>query len=163
VPGRWAVRLANGWERLLHFAKDEKIAFYREQVMVPITRPRNYTNERSIRHYSRTGSGYSFNRSCFRGRTMKYPSNVLHLPCVTRNYGHSAAYPESIPTFFIKLFTREGDLILDPFVGSGTTCVAATTLNRESIGIDIKLSEGARERVRAARTQAASRGHVERK
>lgn len=39
--------------------------------------------------------------------------------------------------FFIGAFSKEGDIILDPNVGSGTTCVAAKQLNRKYIGIDI--------------------------
>jgi DNA modification methylase len=39
--------------------------------------------------------------------------------------------------WFIKLFTKPGDLVLDPFLGSGTTCIAAQELGRKSIGIEI--------------------------
>ncbi len=39
-------------------------------------------------------------------------------------------------SYLITLFTRPGDIVLDPFVGSGTTCLAAGMLGRESIGIE---------------------------
>ena len=55
--------------------------------------------------------------------------------CSNRN--HSAAFPEDLPTWFIKLFTQPGDLVLDPFVGSGTTAVVAKQLKRAYVGIDI--------------------------
>jgi len=42
-----------------------------------------------------------------------------------------------LPTWFIKLFTRPGDIVLDPFVGSGTTALAAKQLGRHYVGIDI--------------------------
>jgi len=50
---------------------------------------------------------------------------------------HPAVYPEFIIQEIIKLLTRPGDIVLDPFVGSGTTCVAAKKLGRHYIGIDI--------------------------
>jgi site-specific DNA-methyltransferase (adenine-specific)/site-specific DNA-methyltransferase (cytosine-N4-specific) len=53
------------------------------------------------------------------------------------NKNHSAVFPESLPEWFIKLFTEEGDTVLDPFMGSGTTLRVAERLRRNSIGIDI--------------------------
>ena len=55
--------------------------------------------------------------------------------CYNRN--HSATFPVALPTWFIKLFTQPGDVVLDPFVGSGTTAVAALQDGRQYIGIDI--------------------------
>lgn len=51
---------------------------------------------------------------------------------------HPAAFPEELARRLIKLLSFPGDVVLDPFVGSGTTCVAATQLNRCAIGIDIR-------------------------
>ena len=52
------------------------------------------------------------------------------------NRGHSASFPLSLPTWFIKLFTVEEDIVLDPFMGSGTTALACLSLNRHYIGIE---------------------------
>ena len=68
---------------------------------------------------------------------MAYPSNVIHLATETSNKNHSATFPKDLPLWFIKLFTKEYDWVLDPFVGSGTTCEAAFELKRNSLGIDI--------------------------
>ena len=53
------------------------------------------------------------------------------------NRGHSAAFPEALPEWFIKLFTQPGDTVLDPFAGSGTTLRVARRLKRKAIGIEI--------------------------
>ena len=52
------------------------------------------------------------------------------------NQGHTA-FPEWLPEFFIKLFTNEGDVVLDPFLGSGTTYRVAESLKRVPVGIEI--------------------------
>ena len=50
---------------------------------------------------------------------------------------HPAPFPDKIPFDIIQCFTRPGDIVLDPMVGSGSTCVAANVLGRNYIGIDI--------------------------
>jgi site-specific DNA-methyltransferase (adenine-specific)/site-specific DNA-methyltransferase (cytosine-N4-specific) len=61
----------------------------------------------------------------------------LHLATECNNKNHSAAFPEELPEWFIKLFTKEKDTVLDPFMGSGTTLFVANRMRRNSIGIDI--------------------------
>lgn len=53
----------------------------------------------------------------------------------TKNH-HPTVKPLKLMSYLITLFSREGDIVLDPFVGSGTTCVAAKKLKREYIGIE---------------------------
>ena len=67
---------------------------------------------------------------------MAYPTNVLHLATECANKDHSATFPEALPKWFIKLFTKEGDVVLDPFNGSGTTTQVAHEMGRSYIGID---------------------------
>ncbi|MCL2624158.1 MAG: site-specific DNA-methyltransferase, partial [Planctomycetaceae bacterium] len=71
------------------------------------------------------------------GRDTVYPSNVLHLATECANQKHSAAFPERLPEWFIKLFTVPGDLVLDPFLGSGTTGLVCRRMDRRFIGIEI--------------------------
>jgi DNA modification methylase len=51
---------------------------------------------------------------------------------------HPAMFPIALPAHFIKLFTHEGELVLDPFVGVGTTLIAARDLRRNAVGFDLK-------------------------
>jgi site-specific DNA-methyltransferase (adenine-specific) len=51
--------------------------------------------------------------------------------------GHPAPFPEDLPERLIKLYSFVEDTVLDPFVGSGTTCAVASRLGRRSIGVDI--------------------------
>lgn len=54
-----------------------------------------------------------------------------------KKVGHPAAFPLQLPERCIKLFTYEGDVVLDPFMGSGTTGVACINNNRKFIGIEL--------------------------
>ena len=90
-----------------------------------------------VRFDSQVGSGFGKNIENWKDREMAFPTNVLHLATECGNKSHSAAFPESLPEWFIKLFTDEGDLVLDPFLGSGTTCAVAQRLRRNSVGVEI--------------------------
>jgi site-specific DNA-methyltransferase (adenine-specific) len=143
APGKWPNRFRDAWERCLHFTKQKKFKMYQEAVMVPTgdwakSRLKNLSETDKKRDNSKVGSGFGKNISNWIGRDMAYPTNVLHLATECGNKNHSAAFPKELPTWFIKLFTTEGDLVLDPFVGSGTSCVTAYDLRRHYIGIELK-------------------------
>ena len=91
---------------------------------------------RDSRDNSKVGSGFGKNISNWLERDNAYPTNVLHLATECSNKNHSAAFPEELPEWFIKLFTKEYDTVLDPFMGSGTTLSVANRMKRNSIGID---------------------------
>jgi site-specific DNA-methyltransferase (adenine-specific) len=55
----------------------------------------------------------------------------------SRSKFHPATFPEEIPKRLIKLYTYQEEIILDPFMGSGTTGVACKSLNRKFIGIEL--------------------------
>src|SRR5574344_541781 len=141
-PGKWPNRFRDSWERLLQFNKNKTFNMYQEEVMVPMgnwakNRLKNLSETDKIRDNSKVGSGFGKNISNWMNRDKAYPTNVLHLATECNNKNHSAAFPEELPEWFIKLFTKETDTVLDPFMGSGTTIIVATRMERNSIGIDV--------------------------
>lgn len=141
-PGKWPNRFRDAWERLLQFNKNRKFNMYQEEVMIPMgewanSRLRNLSETDKIRDNSKVGSGFGKNISNWINRDKAYPTNVLHLATECGNRNHSAAFPEELPEWFIKLFTKENDTVLDPFMGSGTTLIVANRMRRNSIGIDV--------------------------
>lgn len=141
-PGKWPNRFRDSWERLLQFNKSKKFNMYQEEVMVPVgdwakNRLKNLSDVDKIRDDAKNGSGFGKNVSNWLNREKAYPTNVLHLATECNNKNHSAVFPEALPEWFIKLFTKEDDIVMDPFMGSGTTIVVAQRMRRNSIGIDI--------------------------
>lgn len=141
-PGKWPNRFRDNWERLIQFNKQKKFQMHQEAVMVPVgdwakRRLVKLSETDRIRDESRVGSGFGKNISNWVGRDMVYPNNVIHMATESSNKNHSAVFPLGLPSWFIKLFTRPGDTVLDPFIGSGSTAAAALQLGRHYIGIDI--------------------------
>lgn len=140
-PGKWPNRFRDNWERLLHFTRSKNFKMFQDSVMVPVgdwaeSRLKKLSATDQKRDNSRVGSGFGKNVSNWIGREYVYPNNVLHMATECYNRGHAATFPVALPDWFIRLFTEQNDLVLDPFVGSGTTCVAAKQLGRNWIGID---------------------------
>lgn len=141
-PGKWPNRFRDSWERLLQFNKSKNFHMYQDEVMVSMgdwarSRLKKLSDTDKSRDESKVGSGFGKNISNWLSRDKAYPTNVLHLATECGNKNHSAAFPEGLPEWFIKLFTKVSDTVLDPFMGSGTTNIVADRLRRNSIGIEI--------------------------
>ncbi|HXI75681.1 MAG TPA: DNA methyltransferase [Steroidobacteraceae bacterium] len=72
------------------------------------------------------------------GPGLAYPGN--RLPTFTSSHealGHAAAFPVGLPEFFIKAYTDEGDAVFDPFLGTGSTLIAAECTERDGYGMEL--------------------------
>jgi modification methylase len=73
-----------------------------------------------------------------RDEFMEATLSVWHMPPESaRRVGHPAPFPVALPRRFIELYTYTGDVVLDPFMGSGTTAVAAIETGRHFVGYEL--------------------------
>ena len=135
-------RLKDGFEYCFLFTKTKEYKFYPNNVLVKSTSKYLESEKRrknSGSHDVNNGSGMNMSRRYV--SDMVRPSNVISFPTDTTNHSHPATFPLALPDFFIRLLTEEGDLVYDPFAGSGTTLRAAENLGRHYLGTDITIWE----------------------
>ena len=142
APGKWPTRFRDAKENLHQFNKQRKFDMYQDEVRVPIgnwskSRFAHLSEKDKTRDKSATKSGFAKNVSNWVGRKTVNPTNILHMSSESGNKNHPAVFPVELPRFFIKLFSKKGDLVLDPFCGSGTTGVASIQEIRDFVGIDL--------------------------
>jgi site-specific DNA-methyltransferase (adenine-specific) len=135
-PGRFHRFLKDAVEYCFHFAKTPQWQFFPEQCLTPARWDRRDVERRKrlAHNYVRANAPSGQGRKRVQaGPDMVRPSTLLYMepefgPNPTR---HPARFPLGLPTFFINLLTQPGQLVLDPFAGTGTTGLAAELLNRQ--------------------------------
>lgn len=105
-------------EDILYFTKTDKCTFNLDDVRIP----QKYFRKRNNMSGANPGDVWQF-------------SHVHY--CSAEREQHPTQKPEALIERMIRASSNEGDLTLDPFVGSGTTCRVANLLNRKWIGIDL--------------------------
>ena len=69
---------------------------------------------------------------------VEFTKSIWRFPTVSaKRVGHPAPFPVELPRRLIELYSFNGDIVMDPFMGSGSTCIAALDTNRRYLGIDI--------------------------
>lgn len=138
-PGPWwNRRFRVDHEYLFMFVKGDRPAYFNKDHLAHKINP--YVNKGTTRKsdgsFAETSGKTTSEKS--QGTVFFYnPSNLESFASKSQKLLHPATMPEQLPMDFIKCFTNEGDLVYDPFVGSGTVLRAAKRLNRKFIGHEI--------------------------
>ena len=158
VPGGWGNRFKNAWEPVFHFCRQEKIKFRPKEVGhwsddcfdyspnnpkstsgsgLLGTGPRGAAADQGKNHDSWQTTRRNANNLEGRHGGIARPSNVIEVKTESSQGGHSAPFPRTLVEFFLKAYSDTGDLVFDPFLGSGTTIAAAHVLDRVGYGCEI--------------------------
>jgi len=93
--------------------------------------------DRALTARQRFAQGLPSEASMFRDEFMEATTDIWEIPAESASrVGHPAPFPVALPERLIHLYTYRGDLVLDPFVGSGSTAIAAMRTQRHYAGYD---------------------------
>lgn len=140
VPGGWNNRFKDAWEPVFHFARGGGIKFRPEAVSRPSDGVFDYSPENE-----KAGSGSGLLGAEKAGgyrEGLARPSNVLEVPAQAGVAAHTAPFPVALAEFFLKAFSDPDDIALDPFMGSGTTLMAAEQNSRQARGFEVSAKYG---------------------
>ena len=154
VPGGWG----NRFKTVFHFCRQEKIKFRPKEVGhwsddcfdyspnnpkstsgsgLLGTGPRGAAADLGKNHDAWQTTDRNAHNVEGRHGGIARPSNVIEVKTESSQGSHSAPFPRALVEFFVKAFPDPGDLILDPFLGSGTSIAAAHVLGRHGYGCEI--------------------------
>ncbi len=141
-PGRFNRFLKDAVEYCFQFSKGPNWQFFPEQCLSPARwDAKDRERRKKLAHnYVRVNAPSGQGRKRVQaGPDMVRPSTLLHLePEFSPNpVKHPARFPLELPRFFIKLLTTRGQMVVDPFAGTGTSALAAEQLGRRWLAIEI--------------------------
>jgi DNA modification methylase len=128
-------KFKDGWESVFWFSAVARPKFRPAAVMHESDSAARCLDTTGPSLSKMQGTGASYSMESFEG--MAFPSNVLKVAPKSSGERHPAAFPVGLPSFFLRAYTDEGDTALDPFMGSGTTLIAAEQLGRTCFGIEL--------------------------
>ena len=161
VPGGWGNRFKNAFEPVYHFCRQQQIKFRPKRVGHESEDCFDYSPSNPK---SRSGSGllgtgargaaadsgrnqdaWQRSRKSLSKETnaegryadVARPSNVIEVKSESSQGSHSAPFPRQLVEFFLLAFSDPGDVVYDPFMGSGTTMAAAHLLERAGYGCEL--------------------------
>jgi DNA modification methylase len=160
VPGGWGNRFKNAWEPVHHFSMSEARIKFRPQAVGHTSEDCFDYNPHNPKSTSGSGllgtgprgaaadggknqSAWQCSRSSLsddsegRHAGIARPSNVIEVRTESSQGAHSAPFPRPLVEFFLLAFSDAGDVVHDPFLGSGTTMAAAHVLGRKGYGCEI--------------------------
>ena len=150
----WKRRFRVDHEYIPIFVKGEKPSVFDKE---PIKIPCKHAGKTMTGGANRNKDGFTERSREMRINATKCPGTIWDFANggdkVRMKSRHPAAFPDRLPHSFIQVFTRPGDLVLDPMAGSGSTLVAAKLLGRRYLGVDISEEYCALSRTRLATMQ----------
>jgi len=132
MPGKFGARLKDAFEYVFWFGRTTDVRFYPRHVGTPYAKE---TPRKAKVRYRR--GGQRMNGATVYRRGWADPGNVVQCPVARGKAEHPARMPDELAAFFIRLATRKGHIVVDPFMGSGTTARVARALGRKYLGFEI--------------------------
>jgi hypothetical protein len=147
VPGGWNNRFKNAWEPVFHFCRQPQIKFRPKEVShmsedcfgYSANNPKSTSGSGLLGTGARGAAAGQAGPDTDDGRFtgLARPSNVIEVRTECGQGSHSAPFPRALVEFFLKAFSDAGDVVFDPFLGSGSTMAAAEALGRTGFGVEI--------------------------
>jgi len=135
-PGEPQQRFQNAFEPIYMFSQG-KVKFCPENVAYESDSVMQYEPGLNVRQRQRSTGELTPMANVKHSKGKAYPRNVLQISSATADVPeHAAAFPVALPDFFIRAYSDPGDVWCDPFLGSGTTIVAAHQNKRRGLGIE---------------------------
>lgn len=134
----WNKRFRVDHEYMLVFLKGERPRYFNKE---PLKIPSKHGGKTMTGAGTRLTNGKRIDTRSIKINLTKCPGTVWEYMTAgdgsRLKHNHPATYPDKLPYDFIRCFCEEDGVVLDPFMGSGTTALAALSLNRQFIGFDI--------------------------